>query len=398
MESKNFDYKKLKKILDKENISVEQLAKLTGKTKKAVRPWLNGTTIPHKSSLEKILKVLHITEESISKDGISMKNMQYEVISETLDYLFSYFLPFFAYFSKNNENYQIKQRMNRLNTLSKLHDDSIQYRSSKLLFDKKITLDKQLFSIIEQIKDYVEQEQFPWEDMKKISEDMIYSLALEKIKEKDENIDSYSLYRQTCIKSIQLIEESFKRSTTLLRMLGERTMTDYSNELLYDNQALLDKHIVDSHMGIVANMFLSNKKLMSDIFVNELDKYCYFSEYYLQMYEWNKNDSSATNLPIPSDEFVIYLNWKIYNISDEEYAKLILESIDRKILSKFDFDYDYDINTIIIEIFDSLIPLMIYESRLVCLAYIKEHKLNYSLELLCIFEELPIQWTKAEEK
>lgn len=38
MESKNFDYKKLKKILDKENISVEQLAKLTGKTKKAVRP------------------------------------------------------------------------------------------------------------------------------------------------------------------------------------------------------------------------------------------------------------------------------------------------------------------------------------------------------------------------
>ena len=175
-------------------------------------------------------------------------------------------------------------------------------------------------------------------------------------------------------------------------MLGERTMTDYSNELLYDNQALLDKHIVDSHMGIVANMFLSNKKLMSDIFVNELDKYFYFSEYYLQMYEWNKSDSSATNLPIPSDEFVIYLKWKIYNISDEEYAKLMLESIDRKILSKFDFDYD--INTIIIEIFDSLIPLMIYESRLVCLAYIKEHKLNYSLELLCIFEELPIQWTK----
>ena len=78
-------------------------------------------------------------------------------------------------------------------------------------------------------------------------------------------------------------------------------------------------------MGIVANMFLSNKKLMSDIFVNELDKYCYFSEYYLQMYEWNKSDSSATNLPIPSDEFVIYLKWKIYNIRDEEYARLMLE-------------------------------------------------------------------------
>ena len=54
MESKNFDYKKLNTILQNENISVEQLAKMTGKTTRAVRPWLNGTSTPHKSTLKMI--------------------------------------------------------------------------------------------------------------------------------------------------------------------------------------------------------------------------------------------------------------------------------------------------------------------------------------------------------
>ncbi|CBZ49422.1 hypothetical protein SGGBAA2069_c22500 [Streptococcus gallolyticus subsp. gallolyticus ATCC BAA-2069] len=34
MESKNFDYKKLKAILEEQGVSVEQLARMTGKTKK----------------------------------------------------------------------------------------------------------------------------------------------------------------------------------------------------------------------------------------------------------------------------------------------------------------------------------------------------------------------------
>ena len=117
MESKNFDYKKLNTILQNENISVEQLAKMTGKTPRAVRPWLNGTSTPHKSTLKKIVEVLHISEESISKTGVSIRNKEYEVITETLDFLLDYYLPLFAYYTRNNEGYQLNKNIDKISKL-----------------------------------------------------------------------------------------------------------------------------------------------------------------------------------------------------------------------------------------------------------------------------------------
>lgn len=76
MESKDFDYNKLNAILEHHDIDAEQLAKLTGKSKKAVLPWLKGTVVPHKSSLEKIISVLHISPEAISKDGSIYANLE----------------------------------------------------------------------------------------------------------------------------------------------------------------------------------------------------------------------------------------------------------------------------------------------------------------------------------
>ena len=137
MESKNFDYKKLNTILQNENISVEQLAKLTGKTTRAVRPWLNGTSTPHKSTLKKIIEVLHISEESISKTGVSIRNKEYEVITETLDFLFEYYLPLFAYYTRSNEGYQLNKNIDKLNKLNSIHNDSIRYRTNKELYKNK---------------------------------------------------------------------------------------------------------------------------------------------------------------------------------------------------------------------------------------------------------------------
>lgn len=392
MESKNFDYKKLNTFLQNENISVEQLAKMTGKTPRAVRPWLNGTSTPHKSTLKKIIEVLHISEESISKTGVSIRNKEYEVITETLDFLFEYYLPLFAYYTRNNEGYQLNKNIEKLNKLNSIHSDSVRYRSNKDLYKNKISLDHSLDNIISQVKDYVQKKDFPLEEMKKISKNMIYDIAKSSMRKKYKDFDKYELYRFTCIESIMTIDNILKTSPTLLRMLGEKTILNYSDELLKDKPTLSAKHEIDSHMGIVVNIFSSNIRLMKDIFIHELERFSYFSAYYLFLYEQSILEPNFIDLPVPSKEFLIYLNWKIYKSDDDKFAKSILDSLEKKIQDKVDF---LSSHSSYIEVVDNFAPLVKDDVRLACISYLKKNITDYSITLLSILEDLPIQWTRG---
>lgn len=394
MESKNFDYKKLNTILQNENISVEQLAKMTGKTPRAVRPWLNGTSTPHKSTLKKIVEVLHISEESISKAGVSIRNKEYEVITETLDFLLDYYLPLFAYYTRNNEGYQLNKNIDKINKLNSIHSNSIRYGFNKELYKNKASLDRSLDSIISEIKEYVQKNDFPLEEMKEISKNMIYEIAESSVRKKYRNFDKYELYRSTCLESIMTVDGILKSSPTLLRMLGERTILNYSDELLKDKATLSSKHEIDSHMGIIVNIFSSNIKLMKDIFIHELERFSYFSAYYLFLYEQSILDRNFITLPVPSKGFLIYLNWKIYKSDDDKFAKTILDYLEKMIQDKVDFLSSHSFY--LEEIIDDFAPLVKDDVRLACISYLQKNITDYSITLLSFLESLPIQWTRGE--
>jgi hypothetical protein len=91
---------------------------------------------------------------------------------------------------------------------------------------------------------------------------------------------------------------------------------------------------------------------------------------------------------------VIYLNWKIYKSDDDKFAKSILDSLEKKIQDKFDFLSTH--SSYIKEMLDDVVPLVKDDARLACISYLKKNKKDYSLPLLSLLEDLPIQWTKRE--
>lgn len=48
------------------------------------------------------------------------------------------------------------------------------------------------------------------------------------------------------------------------------------------------------------------------------------------LYEQSVLDPNFIDLPVPSKEFVIYLNWKIYKSDDDKFAKSILDSLEKR--------------------------------------------------------------------
>ncbi|MFS1664704.1 hypothetical protein [Streptococcus sp. zg-JUN1979] len=90
---------------------------MTGKTKRAVQPWLNGTTTPHKSTLDKIIQVLHISEERITKDMIPITDIASEKLRQTEEMLYNVILPFFSYYEANTSAYDVNQMTNHINRL-----------------------------------------------------------------------------------------------------------------------------------------------------------------------------------------------------------------------------------------------------------------------------------------
>ncbi|HFU3977137.1 TPA: helix-turn-helix domain-containing protein, partial [Streptococcus suis] len=243
MESNNFDYKKLKAILKAENISEVQFSRMTGKSLKTVRSWLKGTTVPYKNSLSIIISVLHISEEAIKKDGIAMSQMEYKVIMETLDYLLDIYMPFFAYYKRNNEGYQISKKVDHMNKINKLYDNNLVYgiNSSDSEFTKKVTLDNKLIEIVTEIENYVTRPDFPIEEMKETSLNMIKELAIIKIRENNVDIEQYENYRNVCIASIKKIDEIIKKSTMLQRMLGENIIVGDQHNFYVDRKTLEKK-------------------------------------------------------------------------------------------------------------------------------------------------------------
>ena len=112
------------------------------------------------------------------------------------------------------------------------------------------------------------------------------------------------------------------------------------------------------------------------------------------LYEQSVLDPNFIDLPVPSKEFVIYLNWKIYKSDDDKFAKSILDSLEKKIQDKFDFLSTH--SSYIKEMLDDVVTLVKDDARLACISYLKKNKKDYSLPLLSLLEDLPIQWTKRE--
>ena len=66
----------------------------------------------------------------------------------------------------------------------------------------------------------------------------------------------------------------------------------------------------------------------------------------------------------------------------------------KKIQDKFDFLSTH--SSYIKEMLDDVVPLVKDDARLACISYLKKNKKDYSLPLLSLLEDLPIQWTKRE--
>ena len=93
------------------------------------------------------------------------------------------------------------------------------------------------------------------------------------------------------------------------------------------------------------------------------------------LYEQSVLDPNFIDLPVPSKEFVIYLNWKIYKSDDDKFAKSILDSLEKKIQDKFDFLSTH--SSYIKEMLDDVVPLVKDDARLACISYLKKNKKDY---------------------
>lgn len=391
MESKDFDYKKLNNVLKQRGIDVGQLAKMTGKTKKAVKPWLNGTVTPHKSSLEKIISVLHISPEAISKEGSVVASLETDVILETLDYLLNIYMPFFAYYKKNNEEYQLKKQTNQLNKINSSYGNPIKYGFLREAYEKKVSLDRELIRIIEAIEAYINKEDFPLTEMKEVSKNMIFELAIERLREVDSEIEESEMYRSTCLSSIKSIDNDFKNSPQLQRALGEQAIFDISKELSDEQKIKIEQ--LRYTLGIVINIFLRFENIQKDIVYNELMKYPYFTALYLLGYDSAIKEQIL--YPMISKEFYLYLKWRVYKTDDYLFAEELLQSIQQKINK---FSPMTRTEKIIEALLDgALLPLIKKDCRLACVEYIKKcDQTKYSLTLYAILESLPMQWSEKD--
>ena len=134
---------------------------------------------------------------------------------------------------------------------------------------------------------------------------------------------------------------------------------------------------------------------MNDIFIHELERFSYFSAYYLFLYEQSILEPNFINLPVPNKEFLIYLNWKIYKSDDDKFAKTILDSFEKLIQDKVDFLSSHSFY--LEEMIDNFALLVKDDVRLACVSYLQKNIRDYSITLLSFLEDLPVQLTRKEE-
>lgn len=163
MESKNFDYQKLKAVLDEQGVTIEQLAKMIKKEKRTVASWLKGTNTPHKSSLDRILKSLHISERRISKDGVVFFDITEENQQRAEELLYNVLLPFFAYYEANQLGHEVIKEQKAFNNSGGYDGKSVQFMKPDFI---KPSLINEMTNIIESMERFTKRSEFPLKRMK----------------------------------------------------------------------------------------------------------------------------------------------------------------------------------------------------------------------------------------
>lgn len=163
MESKNFDYQKLKAVLDEQGVTIEQLAKMIKKEKRTVSSWLKGTNIPHKSSLDSIMASLHISERRISKDGVVFFEIAEENQQRAEEFLYNVLLPFFAYYEANQLGHEVIKEQKAFNNSGGYRGKNIQFMKPDFT---KPSLINEMTDIIESMEQFTKRNDFPLKRMK----------------------------------------------------------------------------------------------------------------------------------------------------------------------------------------------------------------------------------------
>lgn len=405
MESKDFDYRKLNAILDKEGITAEQLAKMTGKTKKAVQPWLNGTTTPHKSSLSKIIEVLHISEDRISKDFRTMQTLTDDKINEAQDVFLDVIMPYFAYYEASSVGYEAQKKMNLLNNMGGYKGKTIHLMS---LDKQKTSLNNNLEADIDFMRKFVSRDDFPMVRMKNYSKGILKQVARDFTRKEYQDFEDYELYRGVCSNLIQKIEERIKNTPKLQEYLLEKqelAVLDFTKykEIKRSFEIILSQSIV------IFNLFEVCPELVRDFIHVEYQNYpnfllfyylsfndIEFSDQFTDYLETHSQTVSSKEVPVTE-----YLKGRIKEAPDDlikkEYARRVL--IDLKTFTEKDevqkwIDERYPESSIltsstIMEFYRKLSVLVDFEIRQYCFEILSEDSRFLDLELAIILEELP---------
>lgn len=405
MESKDFDYKKLKAVLEEQNVSVEQLAKMTGKTKRAVQPWLNGTTTPHKSSLKKIIQVLHISEERITKDMVPLTNIASEKLQQTKEMLYNVILPFFSYYEANSSAYDINQMANLINRFGGFEGKSLTLMNR----DKtKPGLIAEMNPTLEAMEKFVANPDFPIERMKNMSRGLLVELAKQTVREDYTNYDEHELYRGFLLHIIDDAERIFTSSDEM-RSLHELLINNSLVEVSSVTQiGLLSK--IHHHCAIVYNLFQLDEELIADVIFSAKDNYPYFINFYFAcFYDTNFSDTLVeymerhTNPKNSEIEVILtpYFEERIKSLPEEiikrEYARRLLCDINQLVEAEevkqwIDDEYpefNYQEDSKLVKFVQKIGVLIDDEIRKICFSLIEENLANIELETIIILEELP---------
>lgn len=405
MESKDFDYKKLNAILEMEGITVNQLAKMVGKTKKAVQPWLNGTTTPHKSNLAKIIEVLHISEDRISKDFRTIRTLTDDKINEAQDIFLDVIMPYFVYYQASSVGYEAQKKMTLLNTVGGYKGKTLHFMNPD---KKKPSLDNNLEANIEFMREFVSRDDFPMERMINHSKGILKQVARNFTRKEYKDFDDYELYRGVCSNLIQKIEERIKNTPKLQEYLSEKqelAVLDFTKykEIERSFEIILSQSIV------IFNLFEFCPDLVRDFIHVEYQNYPYFLLfYYLSFNDTEFSDQFTDYLEthsqtVSSKEATVteYLKGRIKEAPDDlikkEYARRVL--IDLKTFTEKDevqkwIDERYPESSLltsstVIDFYRKLSVLVDFEIRQYCFEILNEDSRFLDLKLATVLEELP---------
>lgn len=405
MESKNFDYKKLNAILEEKNITVEQLAKLTGKSEKAVRPWLNGTSTPHKSTLNIILRKLHISEERITKDLVPIEIIAMEKIEYAEKQLYDVLLPFYSYYVANLSVFEVRKKIKKLNSLGGYNGKSLNLANPDCT---KVSLIKDMIPTINAMEHFVSQKDFPLNRMKNHSLGILVNLAKKVTRGEYENFDSHELYRIIVLKLLEEAEEYFTSSHSMLK-LHKELVNNSLHELPTNNVILGNLIKIANCCVIIYNLFNLDNELIMDIIKNEGYRFPYTIKYYFTCYydqefsdtivEFIDRQTNPAN-PENNERLTNYLNDSVKTIPDnilkQEYARRLLNDINKIVENsevkqwiKDKYPKEKSKNSLIIKKFmERLIPLTDVEIYKLCINIFKENIDSYQYEVLVAMDEL----------